>query len=81
MLTTNARHGVRLPDEPFTRQEPAMPRGKKIADIRIRIDQEFINALSLLQDIYPDVTKSELIRSAVIEKAQRDAKRRRHDNP
>lgn len=61
----------------YNHQEPTMPRGKKIDDIRIRIDQEFIEALATLQQLYPNVTKSELIRTAVIEKAKHDARRRK----
>lgn len=76
MLPNRTRLGVSYPDEPFKRQESPMPRGKKIDVIKLRIDQEFIEALNLLQSNYPDVSKSELIRTAVIEKARRDAKHR-----
>lgn len=53
-----------------------MPRSKKVGRLEIRVDKEVLAALDKLQEIYgEDVTRAELVREAIIEKAARDAKK------
>jgi metal-responsive CopG/Arc/MetJ family transcriptional regulator len=53
-----------------------MPRSKKVGRLEIRVDKELLAALDELQTIYgKDVTKTELIREAVIEKVARDKRK------
>ena len=77
----DTRDSVNSPDILYPRQETRMQRAKKTKRMNFWVDKEVLEALEALQQHYgPDVTISEIIREAIIEKAFLDAKHRKKPN-
>lgn len=60
-------------------ESTAVPRAKLTTRLDLLIDAETKEALNDLQAMWPNVTKSEIIREAILEKRKRDARKKKRN--